>query len=170
MPLAPLIALLIFLPAPASAPTTAEDRITIDRQPPTVEYATINHAALHDRLGDHLKSLNEDAWCQSFFNCTVKLKYEIVGQQSEPDGRVTVQAKVQRVSVVLTLSDTIYLPKPRTQKLMAHEEGHRRINERVYRETGPATTVAVGWALLALPIQLFAWRYKANLHRAAREG
>src|SRR5438034_11178475 len=124
MPLASLIALLILLPPPpASAPTTrGEDRITIERQPPTVDYQSIDRATRHNHLSEQVKLLNEDAWCQSFFNCTVKLKYEIVSQQTDSDGRVTVQAKVQRVSVVLALSDTIYMPQTRTQQLLEYGE------------------------------------------------
>jgi hypothetical protein len=124
---------LLLAGSPATAPT---DLISVERKLPTVEYATVDQAQRpatgpvnHDA---------EDAWCQSFFNCDVKLKYEVVNRHTEANGRVTVEAQIRRVNVTLTLSDTIYLPMRRTQKLVAHEEGHRRINERVYSETAEA--------------------------------
>jgi hypothetical protein len=128
-----LLLWLLVADVPATSPA---DPIAVNRKPPTVEYVTIDRAhrpstrpANHDA---------EDAWCQSFFNCEVKLKYEIVNRQTTAAGSVTVEAQVRRVNVTLTLNDTIYLPKPRTQKLAAHEEGHQRINERVYSETAEA--------------------------------
>jgi hypothetical protein len=53
-----------------------------------------------------------------------------------------VTAKLRRVDVTLTLEDTIFLPKHSTEKLKAHEDGHRRINERVYQRAEDAARAA----------------------------
>ena len=47
-------------------------------------------------------------------------------------------AQIRQVQVTLTLEDTIFLPKHGTEKLKAHEDGHRRINERVYQNAEDA--------------------------------
>jgi hypothetical protein len=79
----------------------------------------------------------EDAWCRFFFNCSVRLKYELIENQ-ERGGKCFVTAQVKHVSVTLTLEDTMFLPRHSTERLNAHEDGHLRINERVYREGAEA--------------------------------
>jgi hypothetical protein len=111
------------------------DPITIDKKPPTTQRVIVENPAT---MPEHR---NEDAWCRFFFNCSVHLKYQIVDQQKR-DGRVYVTAKVTQVSITLTLDDTILLPKHSTEKLKAHEEGHRKINERVYAESAEAAARA----------------------------
>jgi hypothetical protein len=102
------------------------DPITVDRQPPTTQRVIFENPAT-------LPSAHrgEDAWCRVFFNCSVKLKYDIVTSERR-DGRCHVVAQVRQVHVTLTLDNTLWLPKHGTEKLRAHEDGHRRINERVY--------------------------------------
>jgi hypothetical protein len=108
------------------------DPITIDTQPPTTRQVIVeNPATMPSHHG------GEDAWCRFFFNCSVHLKYEIV-EQSRRDGRTIVTTQIQQVKVTLTLEDTIFLPRHGTEKLKAHEEGHRRINERVYQSAEDA--------------------------------
>ena len=111
------------------------DPITIDKKPSTTQRVIVENPATMPAHHD------EDAWCQIFFNCSVHLKYEIV-EQSAGDGRCFVAARIKQVNVTLTLEDTIFLPKHGTEKLKAHEDGHRRINERVYEKAEEAARAA----------------------------
>ena len=48
------------------------------------------------------------------------------------------QARIRRLIVTTSLEDLIYLPTNSVLLLRAHEEGHREINERIYREMAEA--------------------------------
>lgn len=75
----------------------------------------------------------EAALTQYAFDCDVRLKYEITGRRAAPEG-VEVTAEIRRVTVKLTLESRIYLPYNTSRQLREHEEGHREINDRVYRD------------------------------------
>ena len=76
---------------PSTAPA---EIISVERQAPTVEYVTIDRT--HRAASQPISHDGEDAWCQSLFNCSVKLKYEIIRRSSDAAGLVTVDAQVKR--------------------------------------------------------------------------
>src|SRR3954469_15211337 len=115
---------------PAAAPATAPS-ITVERIDPTAERITFDRNHPPTTM-PALRDQREDAWTQFFFNCEVKLKYEVVATRTTADGRLAVTARVRRVTVTTSLKDTIFLPLGAPQKLKNHEEGHRKINEQIY--------------------------------------
>jgi len=121
----------------------AIDPITIDKHPPTTQRVVVENPATTPSRTDANRA-TEDAWCQFFFNCSVKLKYEVTDRRPVRKGSdmVAVTAQIKRIDVTLTLQDTLFLPKHCTEKLNAHENGHRRINERVYENAEDAARTA----------------------------
>jgi len=125
----------------------APDPIAIDKRPPTTQLVIVENPAT---MPSH--HAGEDAWCRFFFNCSVHLKYEITEKQ-EREGRCFVTAQVKQVSVILTLENTIFQPRHSTEKLNAHEDGHRRINERIYRESAEAAARDAANVIMSQPWQ-----------------
>jgi hypothetical protein len=120
----------------------AADPITIDKRPPTTQRVIVENPATMPSRSD--ANANEDAWCQFFFNCSVKLKYDVIDRRPARTGSdmLSVTAKIRRVDVTITLENTLFLPRHSTEKLNAHENGHRRINERVYEDAQDAARAA----------------------------
>jgi len=75
----------------------------------------------------------EAAVTESQFDCAADLTYKIIERRSD-DTSCSVAVKVQAVRVTLSLKVTIWIPAGAPAKLMAHEEGHRQIDERIYEE------------------------------------
>ena len=102
----------------------AIDPITIDKHPPTTQRVVVENPATTPSRTDANRA-TEDAWCQFFFNCSVKLKYEVTDRRPVRKGSdmVAVTAQIKRIDVTLTLQDTLFLPKHCTEKLNAHENG-----------------------------------------------
>jgi hypothetical protein len=74
-----------------------------------------------------------DAACAYRYGCQVAMRYQIISQRKQPDGRCRTAIRVFDVRPMLTLNVTIWLPEGAGEKLKAHEEGHRRIMERIYQ-------------------------------------
>lgn len=74
---------------------------------------------------------NEAAVTESKFDCQVAMDYRAIERQPQPNGcKATLQ--VRGVHIDLQLKVILWLPEHAPAKLAAHEEGHRRIAERVY--------------------------------------
>ena len=106
-------------------------RINIHATPATVERITFNPKSPPKDMPP-LKG-NEAAETQYNFGCEVKLKYEM-RQNLSSDGKVDVVATIKELTVTLKLHNRIFIPQNGNAKLRAHEEGHREINERVYKD------------------------------------
>lgn len=111
------------------APAVCRAEVTVDRHPTIVERRTFDPA---HRPAD-MPSLrgNEAAVTESKFDCKVAVDYRTIDTQRKPDGcKTTLQ--VRGVHIELQLKVILWVPEHAPAKLESHEEGHRRIAERVY--------------------------------------
>jgi|GEM_PF-2852163 len=79
---------------------------------------------------------DEAAVCQSQFGASVKVSVRLEQNRSN---RNTWTATIDGVDIGTRLSIVIWLPRGYSRKIKDHEEGHRRISERVYDDLGEAT-------------------------------
>jgi hypothetical protein len=113
----------------ALAPVVSRAEVTVDRRPTIVERRTFDPA--HPPAAMPPLRGNEAAVTESKFDCRVGMDYRAVDRQRQSDGcKATLQ--VRGVHVELQLKVILWLPEHAPAKLVAHEEGHRRIAERVY--------------------------------------
>jgi len=103
--------------------------VTVDRKPAVIERKTFDPS--HHPSGMPALEGNENAVTQSHFECGVTLNYQVLGRKKQ-QGSCKTDLKVRDVGVTLQLQIVIWLPEGATPKLLAHEEGHRQITERVY--------------------------------------
>ncbi|MGF1634488.1 MAG: hypothetical protein ACFCVE_11610 [Phycisphaerae bacterium] len=75
------------------------------------------------------------------FHVNVRLRFQIP-REFERNGTWTSRLKVTDVTVNASLKDTIYLPHKAPAKLVAHEEGHRRLNLLVWKDAEAAGRAA----------------------------
>lgn len=87
-----------------------------------------------------LKS-GEAALTQSTFECSVALSYQI-SNRVQVAGRCRESLKIKSVAVTLQLKVIIWLPQGASAKLSDHEEGHRKIAERIYQDADRAAREA----------------------------
>ncbi|HSU68417.1 MAG TPA: hypothetical protein VLJ39_16175 [Tepidisphaeraceae bacterium] len=114
--------------------TAASADVTIDRKPPVVEHRTFDPA--HPPADMPPLNANEAAITQTDFECGAAVAYQVMDRKpGAHDCETTIQ--VRSVTVTLQLRIVIWLPRQATPKLGAHEEGHRRIAERVYEGAEP---------------------------------
>jgi len=109
--------------------------VTIEKKPPAVEHKTFDPADPPKEMPP--LNAGESAVTESRFECKVELNYQ-EGKHERHDGKCTSSVQVQSVRAVLELRVIIWLPQQAPAKLSAHEEGHRRIAERVYRDAEKA--------------------------------
>lgn len=115
----------------ALMPSAGRAEVTVDRRPTVVERRTFDPghppADMPPLRGD------EAAVTESNFDCKVAMDYRAIDRQRQPDGcKATLQ--VQGLHIDLQLKVILWLPEHAPAKLVAHEEGHRRIAERVYED------------------------------------
>lgn len=122
--------------APTSAPASA---ITIDTAPPTVDRVMFNR----DNPPADMPALKpgEAALTRSSFECRAGVTYQILTNEQIGDHWHAV-IRIARVHFSVRLIDTIFLPMGAPILLRAHEEGHREMNERVYKEGIPVARAA----------------------------
>src|SRR5205807_9265441 len=99
------------------------------KKPAVVEHRTFDPA--HPPADMPALKANEAAVTQALFNCAVESSYRIDDRRRH-DGRCSVSATITSVKMTVELKIVIWLPRNATEKLKAHEEGHRRINEQIY--------------------------------------
>jgi hypothetical protein len=130
-----VLLVLVLLPALATA------NVTVNRQPPTVEHKTFDPAHPPAEM-PHLQP-GEAAMTVSMFRCQTRATYEVVSRKPSDAGSKAV-IDVTGVAFTLTLQIVIWLPEGASEKLKAHEEGHRKIAEKIYAEraTQAARTAA----------------------------
>jgi hypothetical protein len=115
------------------------------------EDAVIRRRTFHPRRPPRdMPSLDGgDAITHSNFSCEVFVAYDVVERLPEGAGEgCTASARINSVEVKLTLEVTIWLPTYVRPKLAAHEEGHREIYERIYREAAERAARAEAEKLL----------------------
>ena len=96
-----------------------------------------------------------DAVTQSRFGCAASVQYSVVSRRPDARGRrgaerggCTATARVESMQVKLDLDVTIWVPTNARAKLVAHEEGHRVISERVYDDAAAAVALAEAQKLI----------------------
>jgi hypothetical protein len=109
----------------------AHGTVRIDKKPLAVEHKTFDPA--HPPKEMPKLDAGESAVTASQFECKVELAYAQQGRRRDADG-CTASVRVQGVRAVLELRVIIWLPEHAPDKLKAHEEGHRQIAERVYKD------------------------------------
>ena len=124
-------ALLILLAISARAVSPCLGEVTVDQKPVVVERKTFDPAHRPAEMPP-LKA-GEAAVTESRFDCSADLSYRVTDRMPTANGCTTTM-RVQSVHLTLTLKILIWLPTSAPPKLMAHEEGHSRIDQRVYAE------------------------------------
>lgn len=126
------LSLLVLLAViPVLAPAVARAEVTVDRQPAVVERRTFDPAHRPPQMPP-LRG-NEAAVTESKFDCKVGMDYRVLDRNHRPDG-CTATLQVQGIHIELQLRVVLWLPDHAPAKLIAHEEGHRQIAERVYAQ------------------------------------
>lgn len=124
-----LVAALV-LAAGLRAPAASDARIEIDRQEAVVGRREFDPSRPPAEMPP-LKG-SEAAQCSSNFTCSANSSLSVTIQPARAGGQVTAEVIITRVQVSVGLSITIWLPHDPAKKLVDHEEGHRKILERVY--------------------------------------
>jgi hypothetical protein len=119
---------------------------------------------------------NADALTESRFGCSATIHYSTAITRTRQSragraGRETFAAvaQIDRVEVTVDLAVTLWLPRNASQKLVAHEEGHRVISERVYEEEAVAVARAEAQKLIGRTIKASGDDFEASLAAAVKE-
>ncbi|HET6249757.1 MAG TPA: hypothetical protein VFE47_18855 [Tepidisphaeraceae bacterium] len=121
--------------------TTVQANVTVKRLPPEVQHKTFDPAKPPPEM-PHLTG-EEAAATTSVFRVQVGGDYEPISRKKGDDGWTTLIA-VHGLTITLRLQVTIWVPQGVTEKLKAHEEGHRRISEMVYQDRAIKEAKAAG--------------------------
>jgi hypothetical protein len=120
------------LAAPTTAPATGPaGALTLHMSPAVVDRVMFNRD--HPPADTPTLKPGEAALTRSEYECSVGVSYEMIRRQRVGDHWHAV-VRIRRVDLSLKLTDTIFLPMAAPVLLRAHEEGHREMNERIYRE------------------------------------
>jgi hypothetical protein len=117
-------------PTTAPAPTAAAGAITVTRAPARVILRPFDPA--HPPPEMPPLSQDEAAVTQSKFACGVKLDVEITQASGEKPS-----ARIAGVDATLRLDVILWLPRDASNKIRAHEEGHRKLSELYYASAEP---------------------------------
>jgi hypothetical protein len=111
---------------------------------------------------------DEAAVCQSQFGASVKVSVRLAQNRSN---RNTWTATIDGVDIGTRLSIVIWLPRGYSRKIKDHEEGHRRISERVYDDLGEATArrLAAEYAGKTISTSLPDRTYEARAQEVVRK-
>lgn len=120
-----LVAALVALGSPA-----AHGAVSVQKKPPVVERKTFDPANKPAEMPP--LNPNELAVAASEFDCAAQV--QLLPRRSKTrGGRHALSYTVHAVKVVIGLKVVIWNPTDASEKLKAHEEGHREISETVYR-------------------------------------
>ncbi|MDB5172632.1 MAG: hypothetical protein JWN51_1405 [Phycisphaerales bacterium] len=123
--------ILLFVSSIIACPAAVRGNVTVKREPPVVEYKVFDPADPPKEMPVLKKG--EDAVTETVFRCLVNASYK-VGNRSARPGNSSATVTVAGLQLTLRLRVVIYLPKNAPEKLKAHEEGHRRVAEQIYKE------------------------------------
>jgi hypothetical protein len=122
---------------------TARGAVTVQKKPAVVEYKTFDP---NDKPAE-MPPLNpgELAVTSSQFDCAAEV--QILPRRSKTrGGRHAMSYTVNGVKMMIELKVVVWNPANATEKLKAHEEGHREISETIYK-TAEAQAKAVAQKL-----------------------
>jgi hypothetical protein len=113
----------------AGHPSAAE--VTIEQKPVVVEQRIFDSAHRPGEMPP-LKP-GEAAVTESHFVCDTDLSYKVLDRTPGEAG-CTTSVRIQSVHMTLSLRILIWLPTAAPPKLVAHEQGHQHIDQRIYKE------------------------------------
>jgi hypothetical protein len=119
----------------------ASANVTVKRDQPDIQRKTFDPAKPPAEM-PHLNP-GEDAVTATSFRIQAGANYEPVTRKKGDDGWTTVIA-VHGITITLQLHVTIWVPQGVSEKLKAHEEGHRKISEQVYKDRSLVEAKAAG--------------------------
>ena len=119
--------------------------VTVKRDPPDVQVKTFDPAKPPAEM-PHLAP-GEDAATATVFRVQAGSNYEPITRKKGDDGWTTV-VQVHGLTITLQLHVTIWVAQGVTEKLKAHEEGHRIISEKVYQDSALVEARAAGAATM----------------------
>ena len=132
-------------PQSAPARVTRSGGVTVEQKAAAVQrrrFDPFNPPPALPPMGD-----DADAVTQSRFGCAASVEYTIVSRTGARGRRgvrrgCTATARIDSIHVTLDLAVTVWVPNRAGPRLVAHEEGHRVISERVYDEFAAAAARA----------------------------
>lgn len=140
----------------------AEPVITINKAEPTVRTRYFDP---NNRPADMPPLKGEEAaLCSYNVGAAASVAYNL---RESSDGRIC-EAEFSEMTVNLTCDITIWLPNNWTKKLQDHEEGHRRITERVYANSDEIGRRYARQAM-AKPIRVDPKRCQESADKAAND-
>lgn len=120
-----VLAMVLLMGVPASAATK------VTRKPPKVEYKHFDPA---NKPADMPKmNPGEIAFCKGDYDIQVQLVY--APSVRKVGGKYVAKLVVDDVIAEIALTNQIWLPHGASDKLKAHEEGHRQIAEMIFNTT-----------------------------------
>jgi len=132
----PAILLLFLIPASASA------AVSVRKSAPSVHYRTFDPAKPPTEIAKGVPS--EGAVTVCGFGFSAEPKYNVVSSERDADGTWTAVVAVSDVAVYVRLSIVVWTPKGVSPKLKAHEEGHRKLDEIMYKKLADDAAQAAG--------------------------
>jgi hypothetical protein len=134
-------AIAIFLLAVVALSSPAWGYVRVTKDPPVIEHKTFDPANPPADM-PHLEP-NVAAVTVSDFHLKAKADYEVVSSKPGPDG-VTSIISVHGVTISTQLHVVIWAPTNASDKLKAHEEGHRKLHEKIYTDLALAAARTAG--------------------------
>lgn len=109
----------------------AHAQVKIDRAEPVIERRTFDPKNKPPEMPK--LHPNEAAVTQSFFGAESHIGGQVVERTQTPQGYQS-SIRIDSVHMILKLRITIWLPTDAPPKLVKHEEAHRELSERYYRD------------------------------------
>jgi hypothetical protein len=120
---------------------SARAYVHVKRDPPVIEHKTFDPANPPAEM-PHLDSA-ESAVTTSDFRIQAKADYELVSRKASDTG-VTSLVSMHGVTISTQLHVVVYVPIGASEKLKAHEEGHRKLAEKIYMDYALGAARAAG--------------------------
>jgi hypothetical protein len=110
----------------------AQEAVVVEKAKVTVEYKRFDP----QRLPDPAPPLHAGEAAVTVYQYGVEtdMRYSYAGPPPAKGAAVKLDFKMERMTVKLNLTVTIWLPEKAGERLTAHEEGHRAIAERFYAD------------------------------------
>ncbi len=115
----------------AWTPAIVSATVKVVKQPAVVQTRTFDPANPPSEMPPLGKGENALTVCD--YRCDVNSKFRTVDQRETADG-FDADVKIFAVTLTVRLNVTIWIPDAAAPKLVAHEEGHRQIAERIYQD------------------------------------
>jgi len=109
----------------------ASAQVTVNKQPVT---STVRYFDPKKPPADMPKLVgNEAAVCVSNFNISASAGGDVL-EQDKVDGACRTTVRIDRITLTLECDIVIWLPNKPPKKIVEHEDGHKEITERFYKD------------------------------------